>query len=113
MKQIETAEIARAIANIAIGMGAASTVPMADGVMASIVDMFSKQLRAKDIHVEVQHTNEGYLKEQVQKRVLGALKEAQQGLSDSAISKRFFHKMTRIIAMLSNSDFDGIEAKHV
>jgi len=111
MRPIETAEIARGIANIAISMGVASTLPVAEEAQARVIEMFAEQLRAQHINLEVREVNGDFFAAEVRKRVLSALLAAQRGLADSALPQRFYAKMARIVELLSDGHFNGIDAK--
>ena len=111
MRPVETAEIARAIANIATAKGVASSLPMVDDLKSLFTKMFQDQLRQHNVNIVVNETNEEALAEELRPRVLAILDEAQKSLTDAALPRRFYGKMTRIRATVLEEQFDGCSAK--
>jgi hypothetical protein len=112
MKPIRTAEIARAIANIATARGNAATVPLADRLVQEISRMMKDQLAKSNVRLDVIHTHPEAVGEAVKPMVIELLEAAEEGLQDAALPKRFYNKIERVKAHLVESDdFDGIDTR--
>ena len=111
MKPIQTAEIARAVANISNARGNASAVTLSKLLLKQITETFQEQLLKKNVTVIIQSTNEGAFGEMVRPRVLELLEAAENSLSDAALPQRFHAKVARVKEQIQDDEnFDGVAA---
>jgi hypothetical protein len=111
MKPIQTAEIARAVANIAIARGNASTVPLSDALIGRVLETVKDQLAKSNITFQVHSVNDDAVGNAIRPRVIRLLEAVEEGLSDAALPKRFHDKVERVKrAIQERETFDGTDA---